>query len=89
MLGFVPADWNKVIDVSIHPTRIEIVSAMEWIGKPLSPNQLASILDDIKSINHVGYHVRKLAEAGIVEMTYMEPVRSSIEHFYELSPPRP
>lgn len=87
VLGLVPADWFKVIDVSVHPTRIEIVSAMDWIGEPLSPSQLVSVLSGTKSLGHVGYHLRQLSGAEIVELVEVRPVHSSMEHFYALVSP--
>jgi hypothetical protein len=84
-----PADWSKVIDVSIHPTRIEIVSALDWIDEPLSPAQLVSVLGSAKTLSHVGYHVRKLVDDGILMLVDLKPGRSSMQHFYALSAPRP
>jgi DNA-binding transcriptional ArsR family regulator len=55
------------------------------IAKPMSPSQLAVALGE--PIGTVSYHVRELAEAGLLELVRTEPRRGALEHFYRVSRP--
>jgi hypothetical protein len=81
-----PAQWDKVIGPAIHPTRIAIVAAMEWLDHPVSPALLRLVLGGQMTVGHVGYHVRKLAEGGVINQVFERPVRGTWEHFYLLVP---
>jgi hypothetical protein len=82
------ADWNKLLSLEVHPTRLLIVEAMEWIEVPVSSVALDSTLD-LHDVNHVAYHVRKLAEGKVIVQVGQRPVRGATEHFYVLEgPPR-
>lgn len=79
------ADWEKLFAVSVHPTQVEILGAMEWLEMPLSPVELTTILGKhAKGVGHAGYHVRKLADHGLVRLKSTRPVRGAVEHFYVL-----
>jgi DNA-binding transcriptional ArsR family regulator len=45
-----------------------------------SPKQIADALD--APLGQVSYHVRKLADAGLLELVAAEPRRGALEHFY-------
>ncbi len=80
------ADWDKLFEISVHPTQVEILSAMEWIDDPVSPVALTDVLEKRKQgVGHVGYHMRKLAEHGMLSLKSTRPVRGAVEHFYLLA----
>jgi hypothetical protein len=80
------AKWNAILCLNVHPTQVLITEAMEWIGEPVSPALLTTVFGDGFDVGHVGYHVRKLAEAGVLTMVDTRPVRGALEHFYLLVP---
>jgi repressor of nif and glnA expression len=84
----VSADWERLLDVSVHPTRVEILSAMEWLDLPVSATELTLVLDHRQQgPGHVGYHMRQLSEDGFVELVSTRPTRGTFEHFYLLARP--
>jgi len=56
----------------VHPLKVAIVEALLWIGEPLSAVQLGKVFrgvgDGFRESN-VRYHVRHLAEVGVLEAT--------------------
>jgi hypothetical protein len=79
-------DWDRLFAISVHPTRVEILEAMEWLDLPLSPVQMTAILGKHrKGVGHVGYHMRRLTDDGFLYLKSTRPVRGATEHFYLLS----
>lgn len=75
-------DWEKVARAHTHPTRIAVLEMLTESDTALSPVQIAKAMG--KDVGHVGYHVRKLEEFGLVEFISERPVRGAMEHFYAL-----
>ncbi len=63
-----------------HPMRARILAALD--GRELSPVELAKELD--ATLGVVSYHVRVLAEAGVVELARTSARRGAIQHHYRL-----
>jgi DNA-binding transcriptional ArsR family regulator len=63
-----------------HPLRIEILHALE--GGIASPSELAGRLD--APIPTVSYHVKVLADLGMLKLVKKTPRRGAIEHHYRL-----
>lgn len=62
-----------------HPLRRRILRAMAP-GDELSPRELSKDLD--QPLSKVSYHVRVLADCGVLELTRTAQVRGSTQHFY-------
>jgi DNA-binding transcriptional ArsR family regulator len=65
-----------------HPTRDRVLDAMRAYGRPISPRQLAMVLEI--SLGSIAYHVRTLRDAGLVVLEDVGRVRGVIERFYVL-----
>ena len=63
-----------------HPMRARILASLD--GRELSPVELARELE--ASLGVVSYHVRVLAEAGVVELARTTARRGAIQHHYKL-----
>ena len=63
-----------------HPLRARILAALD--GQELSPVELAKRLG--ASLGVVSYHVRVLADAGVVELSRTSARRGAIQHHYRL-----
>ncbi len=63
-----------------HPMRARILSALS--ERELSPVELAKELG--ASLGVVSYHVRVLADAGVVELSRTTARRGAIQHHYKL-----
>src|SRR4051794_35829610 len=61
-----------------HPLRMEIMDLLD--DRVASPSQLAAELGSPLSLT--SYHVRQLAQMGLVRLVRRRQVRGSIEHFY-------
>src|SRR5215210_4683770 len=61
-----------------HPLRIELMGLLD--NRIASPSQLAAELGSPLSLT--SYHVRQLAQMGLVRLVRRRQVRGSIEHFY-------
>jgi DNA-binding transcriptional ArsR family regulator len=64
-----------------HPMRGRILAALD--GQELSPVELSRELG--ASLGVVSYHVRVLAEAGVVELARTTARRGAIQHHYRLA----
>ncbi|MDQ2631926.1 MAG: helix-turn-helix domain-containing protein [Actinomycetota bacterium] len=49
-------------------------------GRAISPRELSDTLQ--RPLSNVSYHVRVLAERGVVTLVKTEPVRGSVQHYY-------
>jgi DNA-binding transcriptional ArsR family regulator len=62
-----------------HPLRRQILRAMVQ-QDPISPREIS---DELRQpLSNVSYHVRVLADCGVVTLVDTTPVRGSMQHFY-------
>jgi DNA-binding transcriptional ArsR family regulator len=61
-----------------HPLRIQILAILE--ERVASPSQIAEEID--APLGNVSYHVRQLAELGLISLVKETPVRGTLEHYY-------
>jgi DNA-binding transcriptional ArsR family regulator len=61
-----------------HPTRARAFTILT--ERTASPVEIAQEIG--KDVGHVGYHVRKLLQLGLIELVREQPVRGAVEHFY-------
>lgn len=76
-------DWDALIARLIHPTQLAVIEAMLWIDRPLSPAELVYVFDEEIVLSSVAYHVRRLADLGVLEQTGTRQVRGAIEHYFQ------
>jgi hypothetical protein len=59
--------WDALEDRAIHPARVEIIEALQWIGETVPPPDLVLVLD----CKHIGLRVerrlRQLTRLDIVQ----------------------
>lgn len=79
-------NWGALVSHIVHPVKVLIIEAMEWVAVPLSPRDLDRIFDEQFGVSLISYHMNTLAEIGAVEIVRQRPVRGAIETFYALSP---
>lgn len=80
------ASETAMLKAVVHPKRrkiIEVIAGQEG-GKPISPVEIAGLLD--VPLTDVSYHVRVLAECKAITLTGTKPARGSRQHFYRPSP---
>lgn len=73
---------DAVVKAVAHPIRREILRRLENnTNGGLSPKQLAKDLGE--PLGDVSYHIRTLAQAGVLKLAATEPRRGALEHFYK------
>jgi DNA-binding transcriptional ArsR family regulator len=73
------SDDNDLLVALRHPLRRQILRLM-LSEEPISPRQLATVLD--RPLSNVSYHVRVLADCAAVTLVKTRPVKGSMQHFY-------
>jgi DNA-binding transcriptional ArsR family regulator len=69
---------QRIVKALAHPLRIRMLSVLN--ERVTSPSELAGELDE--PIGNVSYHMRTLADLGMVELVRTEPRRGAVEHYY-------
>jgi DNA-binding transcriptional ArsR family regulator len=67
-----------------HPLRRRILAVLWKFKGSMSPSEISELLG--VRLSNVSYHVRLLRrETGIITLADSQPVRGSIQHFYDLN----
>jgi DNA-binding transcriptional ArsR family regulator len=69
----------RLVKALAHPLRVQILSALE--DRIASPSDLAAELD--APLGNVSYHVRTLADLGLVKLVKRRTRRGAVEHYYQ------
>src|SRR6195952_5973105 len=69
----------RLVKALAHPLRVQILSTLE--DRIASPSDLASELD--APLGNVSYHVRTLADLGLVKLVKRRTRRGAVEHYYQ------
>jgi DNA-binding transcriptional ArsR family regulator len=77
-----PIDWEAVARAGTHPLRLAILDHLSEVGVA-SPSQMHLLFKE--PLGNVSYHVKTLAEAGLLDLSHTEPRRGAVEHYYCLS----
>ncbi|HWO82441.1 MAG TPA: hypothetical protein VNM38_01460 [Solirubrobacterales bacterium] len=77
--------WGALVSRLVHPSKVAIIEAMEWLGVPLSSRELDLIFDEQIGVSNVSYHMRALAGVGAVDVVRQRQVRGATQTFYALS----
>jgi hypothetical protein len=79
-------DWDALVSRVVHPLKVATVEAMLWIDRPLSSSELTKLFgcQPEVEVGHVAYHVRCLAEAGVLTKVRTRQVRGATQTFYSL-----
>ena len=77
--------WEALVPLLVHPAKVTIIEAMTWIDQPLSATDLDRILQGELGVSLLSYHLRRLAELGIIAPARRENVRGAIQTFYALT----
>jgi DNA-binding transcriptional ArsR family regulator len=78
-------DWEALVALLVHPVKVSIIEAMDWVAEPLSATDLDRILKGQIGVSLISYHLRKLVELGVIHPVRKETVRGAVQTFYTLS----
>jgi hypothetical protein len=85
--------WAQLTTILLHPTQLELIEAMRWIGEPVSPSQLVRVFkggvappaekkERNRSVASLSYHMHRLVEFDILRFHSSRRVRGVVETFY-------
>ncbi|HWI96345.1 MAG TPA: helix-turn-helix domain-containing protein [Solirubrobacterales bacterium] len=75
-------DWVALVPHVLHPSKVSIIEALDWINRPMSATELTKVLDQEKKLSQLSYHVNSLATLKVIEKVKIKKVRGADEHFY-------
>jgi hypothetical protein len=81
--------WDTLVPHIVHPVKVAVIEAMQWIGEPLSPRELDLLFEEELGLPLVSYHVRALADMGAVEAVRQKQVRGALQTYYVLTEKEP
>ena len=79
-----PEALAEVLSALGHPVRVRVIKSYDD-GIKLSPSKLQDTMSDVP-LGTLAYHVRQLADAGILKRAGSVTRRGAIEHLYVLTP---
>jgi DNA-binding transcriptional ArsR family regulator len=71
---------QRVVKALAHPLRVRLLARLR--ERIASPSELAVEVDE--PIGNVSYHVRALADLGMIELVRTAPRRGALEHYYRV-----
>ena len=77
-------DWERLVPLLIHPAKVAIVEALEWMERPLSPSEMVNLFGNERDLylSLVAYHVRELTKVNALEVVETRQVRGATEKHY-------
>jgi helix-turn-helix protein len=75
-------EWDALVSLIVHPTKVAIIEGLWWVGQPLSASDLAKMLGRKYELSNVSYHMGKLADLNALTVVRTRQARGSIETFY-------
>lgn len=75
-------DWDALVPRIIHPTKMLIIEAIQWINRPMSATELERVFDKTIDLSSISYHVTTLAKLRILRQVDEQKVRGATERFY-------
>jgi DNA-binding transcriptional ArsR family regulator len=70
----------RLVRALAHPLRLQILSIVE--KRTASPKEIAREIG--APLTHVSYHVRQLAQLGVIKLERTTPRRGAVEHHYRM-----
>jgi hypothetical protein len=72
----------------LHPAKVAIIEALAWMDSPLSPTQLEAVLENPTwDLSLISYHVKQLAQKGVLDGIRSQRVRGVVQTFYDIQRP--
>lgn len=75
-------DWNALVPRVVYPTKVLVIEAIRWIGRPMSASELAHVFGGAFSLPAISYHMKTLADLGVLTLDRKKRVRGAWEKFY-------
>lgn len=82
-------EWGTLVPRLVHPLKVAIIEALDWIEVPMSAKELDLVLNEEFGLSLVSYHMRKLADVGAIVPVEQKAVRGALQTFYALAVEEP
>lgn len=79
-------DWSELAPRVLYPTKMLVIEAIQWIGRPMAANELEEVFDGAFSLSAISYHMRSLAKRKILVLFEKRQVRGAWEKLYFFDP---
>jgi len=79
-------DWSALAPRVLYPTKVLVIEAIRWIGRPVSAKELERAFDGAFSLSAISYHMKTLADLSILGLYRKRRVRGAWEKFYFFTP---
>ncbi len=76
--------WDHCVALFVHPIKVAILESMAWLETPLSAKTVDEMFDRQFGVTLISYHMKVLAELGLVEKSGHRHVRGALQTFYRL-----
>lgn len=60
-------DWAALVAHAVHPTKVGIAEALEWIGRPLSASEIRRSFGTGLTTGSITHHMKQMEAWGAVE----------------------
>ncbi len=84
MTAMLTIKTRKELDIFMNPQRQRLLKCMSIHGAPMTPKQISDILGI--SPSSVTYHIKKLLELGLIELSHTEMIHGITARFYKRIP---
>jgi hypothetical protein len=78
--GEIPVDWLTVVMSLIHPTKVIILEAMSWTGRPTSATELEKMAGGDPILSAFSFHLKQLAKAEILEVVGKLKIKKTLNN---------
>lgn len=76
--------WDHCVALFVHPIKVAILESMAWLEMPLSAKTVDEMFDRQFGVTLISYHMKVLAELGLVRKSGQRHVRGALQTFYRL-----
>ncbi len=83
--GSEPFEWDTLVPLLTHPTRVAIVESLRWIGEPLSASDLRELFERQLTLQVISYHLLTLVQAEAIVEVRQRQLHGFIEKLYFFS----
>lgn len=80
--GEPPTGWGGLAPHAAHPVREAVVEAIRWTGPLSAPDLKAVFADPRLHLSCISYHLRALAEEGVLSKAGGRQAGASVETLY-------
>jgi hypothetical protein len=75
--------WGSLVAATVHPVKVAIIEALQWVHEPLSATELEKILGSGGyNLDVVLHHLKGLARLEVIELTDTRRARGAREKYF-------